>query len=57
MGEYVAENPDDRCRMCLTSANVFDWWMLFVSQTPCSFCFSWDRVSCTDFKDESTGEE
>lgn len=55
-GEYVPENPDDRHSLYLTSANLFDWWVLLVSQTSCSFCLSWDRVSCTDFKEASTGD-
>lgn len=53
----MPENPDDRRSMNPTSANVFDWWMLFVSKTSCSFCLSWDRVSCTDFREASTAEE
>lgn len=52
--EHVPDNPDDRRRITLTSAIVVDWWMLLVSQTSCSFCLSWDRVSCTDFKEVST---
>lgn len=43
-----------RCITRLTSANVLDWWMLFVSQICCSFCFSRDRVSWTDFREAST---
>lgn len=38
----------------LTWANVLDWCMLLASQTACSFCLSWDRVSCTDFRELST---
>lgn len=53
--EYVAEDPADDS-MKLTSANVLDWWMLFDSQTSCSFCLSWDRVSCTVFREVSTEE-
>lgn len=46
----VPEIPDDRC-VRLTSA---DWWVLLASQDSCSFCLSWDRVSCTDFREAST---
>lgn len=43
--------------MSLTSAKVFDWWMLLVSQTSCSFCLSWDSVSCTELREASTEEQ
>ena len=56
-GRNAPEDPDDRRSMNPTSANVFDWWMLLVSKTSCSFCLSWDRVSCTDFREASTAEE
>lgn len=46
----VPEIPDDRC-VRLTST---DWWVLLASQDSCSFCLSWDRVSCTDFREAST---
>ena len=55
--ESVAEDPEDRRSTNLTSANVFDWWMLLESQTSCSFCLSRDRVSCTNFRDARTEEE
>lgn len=52
--EHEPEVPDDRWGIRLTSA---DWWLLLTSQASCSFCLSWDRVSCTDFKEASTVEQ
>lgn len=51
--EHEPEVPDDGWAFRLTSA---DWWLLLASQVSCSFCLSWDRVSCTDFKEASTVE-
>lgn len=52
--EHEPEVPHDSWGVGLTSA---DWGLLFTSQASCSFCLSWDRVSCTDFKEASTGEQ
>lgn len=50
------EKPEENVQLNLTSVSVFELWTLLASQISCTFCLSWDRVSCTDFKDASTVE-